>query len=216
MLPAQPNQSILRGFNILQEVIAFGRPVGTREIARMLDLELSAVTRTLGTLAATGVLQQTKDKKYEPGPRIHVLSALSLNASQLIPASLTALKPFHDLGATVALGTLWRDTVVYFLHARADQDIAQSAGVHESYPANRSIIGKVLKPDGPLSAWEDRIQFNHRAWGARIGEYEQVGLAIVLPIDHELASPAAHTILGNLERRKLTTATAHKVTKETV
>ncbi|MDD3997341.1 MAG: helix-turn-helix domain-containing protein [Sphaerochaetaceae bacterium] len=209
--PAQPNQSILRGFDILQEVIVAGHPIGSREVARNLEMEHSSVNRILGTLAVTGILQQNKEKKYLPGPRIHVLSALSLNASKLIPASLPVLEPIHKLGATVALGTLWRDTVVYFLHARADQDIAQSAGVHESYPADKSIIGTVLSPGGPMSTYEDRPVYGHRAWGARIGDTENIGIAAVLPFDHPLATPvdnmrlmvenAAKAILANLKEK---------------
>lgn len=209
--PAQPNQSILRGFIVLQEVIVAGHPVGSREIARNLEMEHSSINRILGTLTVTGILQQNKEKKYLPGPRIHVLSALSLNASQLIPSSLSVLEPFHKLGATVALGTLWRDTVVYFLHARPDQDIAQSAGVHESYPADKSIIGTVLASGGPVSAYEDRPEYNTRAWGARIGETENIGIAVVLPLVHPLANPvgnmqlmiekAARDILVNLKEK---------------
>jgi len=209
--PAQPNQSILRGFVVLQEVIVAGHPIGSREVARNLEMEHSSVNRILGTLAVTGILQQNREKKYLPGPRIHVLSALSLNASKLIPASLSVLEPIHKMGATVALGTLWRDTVVYFLHARADQDIAQSAGVHESYPADKSVIGTVLAPGGPMSTYEDRPAYGNRAWGARIGDTENIGIAVVLPFEHPLANPvdtmklmvenAAKAILANLKEK---------------
>ncbi len=210
--PAQPNQSIIRGFLILQEVIGLGRPSGSREISRLLDMEHSSVNRILGTLAATGFLVQDMDKKYLPGPRIHVLSALSLNASQVIPASLPVLQPFHDLGAVVALGSLWRETVVYFLHAKADQDLAHSVGVHENYPANKSVIGTVLAPGGPTSTFSDRPQVCERAWGARVSEHENIGIAIVLPIDHPRANPpevmqhlaeeAANEICRNLLERR--------------
>jgi DNA-binding IclR family transcriptional regulator len=208
MAPAQPNNSILKGFIILQEVIVASRPLGSREISRILDIEHSTTNRILGTLVEAGMLQQNSESKYFPGPRIHVLSALSLNASRLIPSSLPVLETFHSQGATVALGTLWRDTVVYLLHARVDQDIAHSAGVHESYPVNKSVIGTVLLPGGPISTYEDRPKYQHRAWGARIGSRENVGIAVVFPIDHPQANPpermqrlveeAAHRIHANL------------------
>ncbi len=209
MAPAQPNQSILRGFLVLQEVIVAGRPIGSREISRLVKIEHSTVNRILGTLVETGMLQQNFESKYLPGPRIHVLSALSLNASRLIPATLPVLEKIHSQGALVALGTLWRDMVVYLLHARAEQDIAHSAGVHEHYPANKSVIGKVLMANGPKSIWEDRPELQERAWGARIGEKENVGIAIVLPQGHPLYDPpelmlvqieqAAETIYNNLQ-----------------
>ncbi|MDL2229158.1 helix-turn-helix domain-containing protein [Treponema sp. OttesenSCG-928-L16] len=189
MASAQPNQSILKGFVILQEVIASARPLGSREISRILAIEHSTANRILGTLVETGMLQQDSESKYLPGPRIHVLSALSFNASGLIPAALPVLETFHGIGATVALGTLWRDIVVYLLHARADQDLAQSAGVHESFPASKSSIGTVLAPGGPEVTYEYRPSFKQRAWAARIGDKENIGIAVVLPEDHPKANP---------------------------
>lgn len=213
MAPAQPNNSILRGFEILQEVITSGRPLGSREISRLVSIEHSTTNRILGTLVVAGMLQQNTDSKYLPGPRIHALSAISLNASRLIPSTLPILEPFHKQGALVAMGTVWRDMVVYLLHARAEQDIAHSAGVHESYAANKSIIGTVLSPKGPHSAWIDRPELQERAWGARIGGLENnIAIAIVLPYGHPMAEPpeafllkieeAANAIMFNISHNK--------------
>jgi len=117
------------------------------------------------------------------------MSALSLHASGLITASLPVLEPIHNMGAIVALGTIWQDTVAYFLHARVGQELLHSIGVHENYPVSKSIIGTVLSPGGPRSAWEDRPERGQRAWGARIGEFGTVGIAVVLPMDHFSANP---------------------------
>jgi len=189
MMPAQANQSLINGFLVLQEVISAGRPIGSREVARRLDMEHSTINRLLKTLLVIGMLQQDRESKYSPGPRIHVISALSLHASGLITASLPVLEPIHRMGAVVALGSVWRQTVVYFLHAYPDQDLSHSVGVHESYPVNKSIIGSVLGPGSPRGAWEDRPERNQRAWGARIGEFGAAAIAVVLPLDHQLADP---------------------------
>lgn len=195
MMPAQANQSLIAGFLALQEVISAGQPIGSREVARRLDMEHSRVNRMLKTLVVIGMLQQDRDSKYSPGPRIHVISALSLHASGLITASLPVLEPIHRMGAVVALGTLWRQTVVYFLHAHPDQDLSHSVGVHESYPVNKSIIGSVLLPGGPRSTIEDRPERGQRAWGARIGEFGTIGIAVVLPLEHRQASPPEDMLL---------------------
>ena len=162
------------------------------------------------------MLYQDKESKYHSGSGIHVLSALSLHASGLITAALPVLEPIHAMGAVVALGTVWHETVLYFLHARVGQDLPHSVGVHENYPINKSIIGTVLKPGGPMSAWEDRPERGQRAWGARIGETGTTGIAVVLPLNHFSADPpefmlkkteeAAAEILENLEkvRKKIT------------
>jgi hypothetical protein len=191
MSPAQTNFSIISGFDVLQEVISSGRPMGSRELARRLEMEHSRANRILGTLVAADILQQNQESKYLPGPRVHVLSALSLHASGLVPAALPTLEFFHAMGATVALGTVWRDLVVYLLHARPEVNIAESAATHGSVPRNKSIIGAVLGPEAPATAYEDRAAKRERAWGARIGDNRSaVALAVVLPIDHPRAQPA--------------------------
>ncbi len=189
MLPAQANQSLMNGFLVLQEVISAGSPIGSRDVARRLEMEHSRINRLLKTLVAIGMLRQDRGSKYSPGPRIHVISALSLHASGLITEALPVLEPIHRIGATVALGTLWRHTVVYLLHAHPDQDLSRSVGVHESLPENRSIIGRVLGPGAPACAWEDRPERGQRAWGARIGEHGAAAIAVVLPLDHPRADP---------------------------
>lgn len=209
-MPSQANQSLIYGFEVLQEVIAAKQPIGSREVARRLNMEHSRINRLLKTLVSIGMLYQDRDNKYCPGSGIHVMSALSLHASGLITASLPVLEPIHTMGAIVALGTIWRETVVYFLHARVGQDLPHSVGVHENYPINKSIIGTVLSPGGPPSAWEDRPERGQRAWGARIGDYGIAGIAVVLPMDHFSSNPpefmlrktelAAAEILANLTK----------------
>mgnify|MGYP000968225246 CR=1 FL=1 len=108
MMPAQANQSLIYGFQVLQEVIAAGQPVGSREVSRRLNMEHSRINRLLKTLVAIGMLYQDRDSKYYPGSGIHVLSALSLHASGLVTAALPVLEPIHKMGAIVALGTLWQ------------------------------------------------------------------------------------------------------------
>lgn len=189
MAPAQANQSIASGFEVLQEVISAGRPLGSREVARRLGMEHSRANRILGTLASVGMLVQNQDSRYLSGPRVHVLSALSLNASRLIPAALPQLRPFHAEGATVALGTLWRDTVVYLLHANPTQDLAASAGAHDSYPRDRSIIGTLLADDGPSALWQDRPEEGSRGWAARVGNHGAMAIAVVLPKENPLCRP---------------------------
>lgn len=195
-MSAQPNNSILIGFRVLQEVIGIGRPVGSREISRRLSIEHSKANRTLGTLVSTGLLQKRSDRKYLPGPAVHVLSALSLRASGLIPAALPILGPLQAEGVTVALGARWGDTVVYLLHASPDQPLAASAGAHALFPANQSILGQVL-PEHPDSANQSTLSLlpatsysycdrtSYHSWAARIPGVNYVGVAAVVSDGHE-------------------------------
>ncbi|TVQ28433.1 MAG: hypothetical protein EA383_00540 [Spirochaetaceae bacterium] len=186
MTPAQPNQSIITGFIVLQEVVTANVPLGSRELARRLDLEHSKVNRVLGTLVHTGMLQQDASRKYSVGPGIHALSAQSLHASGLIPASLDPLSELQKLGATVALGVVWRESVVYLLHADPHMDLASTAGAHETFPVRESVIGMALGATEAVVRW-DRTEANQVAWAAAIGTPRVAAIAAVYPSDNAYA-----------------------------
>ena len=71
-LPAQPNQSLIHGLECFQAVVAAGRPVGNRELARLLGADPTRVNRVLKTLAHLQLLERTPQRKYRPGPAVHV------------------------------------------------------------------------------------------------------------------------------------------------
>ncbi len=144
MLPAQPNQSLIDGLGVLQALASAGRAVGSREMARELKLESTRVNRLLKTLAHLGIAEQTADKRYVPGPAMHVLAAQAMFGSGLL---LRAIGPLATLSATklsVALGVLWRDRVAYLYHADPAITPAKAIGRVGLFPATRSGIGMVL------------------------------------------------------------------------
>ena len=100
--PAQPNQSIIMGVTVLQEVVTANIPLGSREVARRHNLEHSRVNRVFGTLVHIGIRRQDDRKKFSAGPGIHALSARSLHASGLVPGCLGPLSELLRPGATVA------------------------------------------------------------------------------------------------------------------
>lgn len=182
MKPAQPNQSIITGVTVLQEVVTANVPLGSRELARRLGLEHSRVNRVLGTLVHIGMLRQDESRKYSAGPGIHALSAQSLHASGLIPASLRPLGELQKLGATVALGIVWRESVVYLLHADPGMDLASTAGAHHTFPVQESVIGAALGTSEPVVRW-DRADTGEVAWAAAIGTPRIAAIAAVFPRD---------------------------------
>jgi DNA-binding IclR family transcriptional regulator len=147
---AQPNQSLIDGFATLQALATAPEPVGNRELARRLGFEPSRVNRLLKTLAYLALARQTSDRKYCPGPGMHVLSAQSLFASGLIQRALPALEKLRRFGHTVALGVLWRDNVSYLFHAPPGMDSAHALGRVGLYPATSGGIGIAL-----LAEFED-------------------------------------------------------------
>jgi DNA-binding IclR family transcriptional regulator len=149
MLPAQPNQSLIDGLSVLQALAVSNEPVGGRALARELGLEPTRVNRLLKTLAYLGMARQTPNRKYLPGPAMHVLSAQSLFGSGLIRRALPVLERLRDTGHVVALGVLWRDHVCYLYHWEKGETAASALGRMNLYPASQSSIGRVLL------AWQD-------------------------------------------------------------
>ena len=157
--PAQPNRSIRDGLECLWQLVAEARPVGSREMARMLEMEPTRANRMLGTLAAMGLAARTPERKYVPGPGIHVLAAMSLRGSRLLDA---AVEPLHELahrtGGRVALGVLWRRRVCYLFHGSPDEAPLAAVAGHNLYPAERSSIGRVLLSAMPAEQVQERFE----------------------------------------------------------
>ncbi len=149
-LNAQPNKSLIDGITTLQALATSPDPVGSRELARRLDIDPVKVNRLLKTLAYLGIARQTADRKYTAGPGMHVLAAQSLFASGLIRHALPVLENLRRFGHTVALGVLWQDSVSYLFHAPPGIEAARGLGRIGLLPATTSGIGIVL-----LSEHED-------------------------------------------------------------
>lgn len=142
--PAQSNKSISDGFVVLQALASSDRPMGGRELARVLDMETTRVNRLLKTLASMDILQQTAQRKYEPGPGMHVLAAQSLHASSLLRHSMDALETLTSTGLIVALGVLWRDQVAYLYHRTPGMSAGDALGRIGSRPATMTGVGMAL------------------------------------------------------------------------
>ncbi|HBC86608.1 MAG TPA: transcriptional regulator [Lentisphaeria bacterium] len=144
MLPRQPNESLIDGLACLQAVASSANPLGVREAARILGLEPTRVHRLLKTLSHLGIASQTPDKKYVPGPAMHVLAAQSIFASGLIRKALPHLESLQQYGMLVAYGVLWKDNVSYFYHGQPGMPVEQALGRVGLHPASTSSVGHAL------------------------------------------------------------------------
>ena len=173
--PAQPNRSIQDGLECLWQLVAEARPVGSREMARMLEMEPTRTNRMLGTLAAMGLAARTPERKYVPGPGIHVLAAMSLRGSHLLEAAMQPMQRLaRHTGGRVALGVLWRRHVCYLFHGKPDEAPLAAVAGHNLYPAQRSSIGKVLLAARPRESIEDRFAEQELDLDALLRELEAV------------------------------------------
>ncbi|TYK66316.1 helix-turn-helix domain-containing protein [Colwellia echini] len=141
---AQANQSIIDSIAVLQALATAGKPIGGSEISKILGLEATRANRILKTLASIGITQQTSNRKYEPGPGMHVLATQSLYASGLLRNSLAPLEKLAFYGRTVALGVLWYDSVSFLYHARPGMNSSEGIGRIGLRDATTSGIGLVL------------------------------------------------------------------------
>lgn len=143
-MPAQPNQSVIDGLTVLQAAAGREEAVGSRQLAGELGLEPTRVNRLLKTLAALGMLQQTADRRYRPGPGIHVLAAQAMYGSGLLPRVTPILRGLSVHGCVVAMGVLWREQVAYLYHAAPGMAPEQAIGRVGLFPAMQSGIGVAL------------------------------------------------------------------------
>lgn len=156
MLPAQPNQSLIDGLACLQALASSSEAVGNRELARTLGLEPTRVNRLLKTLAHLGLAEQDAQRRYRPGPAIHVLAAQSLFGSKLIRRAIGPLEQLHRFGLIVALGVLWRDQTSYLYHAEPGMTAAHALGRVGLHPATTSGVGMALLAWQPDESIRDR------------------------------------------------------------
>lgn len=144
MRPAQPNQSLIDGLAALQVLAARNRPIGSRELSRILDIEPTRANRLLKSLAYVGMAEQDSSRKYRPGPGIHVLAAQALHGSALLPRAVGPLDELLSLGHMVALGVLWRTEVCYLYFSHAGDTPGQTLGREAAYPAADSGLGLAM------------------------------------------------------------------------
>lgn len=109
-----------------------------------MGMTATRVNRLLGTLAHLGLLERDANRKYRPGPGLHVLGAQSMMASRLLPAALPVLMRLRQGGFTVALGVLWEGQVCYLFHERPWQPIEEALFRHVLWPAQYSSLGIAL------------------------------------------------------------------------
>lgn len=159
MLPAQPNQSLIDGLACLQALAAYREPIGSRELARTLDLDPTRVNRLLKTLAHLGLAEQDASRKYRPGPAIHVLAAESLFGSGLLRRAFGPLESLLPFGHLVAMGVLWRDRTCYLYHGGRKDPVAHGVGHPILFPAVASGLGMALLAHKPQA--EVRSLYEH-------------------------------------------------------
>ena len=143
-MAAQTYLSLVNGLECLRMLASAEGPIGSREVARRLGLEHTKVNRLLATLAQIGLAEKTTERKYRPGPAIHVLAAQSAHGSRLLRGALPHLAELKKEGLMVALGVLWRGYVCYVYSSRPGEEAASGIASGALFPGEQSSIGLVF------------------------------------------------------------------------
>ena len=168
MLPAQPIQGLIDGISCLQSVISSPEALGSREVGRRCDLNRTRANRILGTWRHLGLLSQNDDAKYLPGPGLHILAGMGLQASGLLRASLTSAEQWWTRGYSVSLAVRWQDQISFLIQAQSDLPFIQGVGRQVSASALRSSAGLAMlahATDQELAHWNCSEQWEEQGDG---------------------------------------------------
>lgn len=144
-MPAQPNQSLADGVALLGVLCSRDGAIGSRELARLMGWEPTRANRLLGTLRDLGLAEQDAERRYRPGPGVHLLAAQCLHGSGLLAAALPVIRELRRPDLGFAVGVLWQGKVCYILRALAGRPVEEGMQRSNLYPANQSSIGMVLE-----------------------------------------------------------------------
>lgn len=81
---------VMRAVTVMEAVIAEGRPVGPRALARTTGIDRSAVGRILQQLESMGMLRSTNGR-YEPGPRLFSMGRMLSAQDSMAAAAASVL-----------------------------------------------------------------------------------------------------------------------------
>lgn len=140
----QKNKSITDALNVLMELSEVSSAVGSRELARRLNMEPTRVNRFLRTLNEAGFAAQDKRKRYYSGPGMEIMAARSINTAKLLRAGLPVIEKLGKCSFQIALGVLHRNKVCYLYHGAQAMSLAEGIGRMSIHEASRSSIGLML------------------------------------------------------------------------
>lgn len=144
-MPAQPNQSLADGVALLGVLCSRDGAIGSRELARQMGWEPTRANRLLGTLRDLGLAEQDAERRYRPGPGVHLLAVQCLHGSGLLAAAIPVLREMRRADLGYAVGVLWQGKVCYLIRAMAGRPIEEGMQRSSLHPAEASSIGMVLE-----------------------------------------------------------------------
>jgi IclR family transcriptional regulator, KDG regulon repressor len=194
--PSNPFLSIEKAFRIL-EILSAHSPLGVTEIAELLGLKKSSVSRLLKALAGLGYAEVTAQRgQYHMGPRILVLAKGYLEDDRLVKEAQPIL---HELALTLRasahLAVLAGGDLVIVAKEPSPEHIQVTTRVGGQTPLHASALGKVLLADLPekkltallgntLTRYTEKTITDPRELQKVLDEIRKQGFAIELEEEH--------------------------------
>jgi DNA-binding IclR family transcriptional regulator len=130
--------------SILEALVDAGEPVGPRALARIADIDRSAVGRILQQLEALDVLVGD-DGKYEPGPRLFALGR-ALSALDTLPTAansvLASLVAEYDETSYVCV--LHGGAVVFLYETQSSRPLRYVVDLGRPVPLHAGAAGRAI------------------------------------------------------------------------
>jgi DNA-binding IclR family transcriptional regulator len=174
-----------RAFTVL-DTLAEGGELGTNEIARRTGMTPSTVSRQLGTLAASGLVERVASSgRYRLGLRIvHLANALlaRLDVREVARPHLIAL--VEETGETATLSVPGDEDAITVDFVPGRHQVQPVSRLGRPSIAHATSAGKVMLafsgrelPEGPLRAYTSRTITDPRRLAAEIGLVRERGYA---------------------------------------
>lgn len=140
------SQSLERGLELLETVNQAERPVGTRELARMLDLSPAIVQRLVNTLAERHYLKRDPDtKRYTIGYQTLVFGASLMRRDNLLIEARKELDEVtRKLRVDSYMATLQGRRAIYLMCLTGDAPVSVRCEPGDVIPLHSTAIGKCI------------------------------------------------------------------------
>lgn len=131
------------------------KPIGVSALAAKLEITKSNAHRILGTLVATGYVQQLESGEYFPTLKIWELGSMLLSRLDFVQIAKPHLKRLSEAtGEQVYLASMSSGAVVYLDVIASKHPIRTYASIGSAAPLHGSASGKVLLAYNPTVAEE--------------------------------------------------------------
>lgn len=188
------SQSLERGLDVVELLNNSTRPMGTREIARQLDLSPAIVQRLLNTLADRHYIRQyAETKRYSIGYQVLSLGASLQGKDTLLVESRKELEALtKEMRLDTYLAVMQDRQAIYLLTIQGDGPVTVRGEPGQIMPLHSTAIGKVLLAaqsdeealrlltPGPLRAITEKTITDPYLLVSSLGKVREQGYAVVV------------------------------------